>query len=124
MSSGSGELSCNVLFEDKFSAARALQHMSQELPSPPPPEVGFMMDPGQSPNAEDNEGAVLPPDFGNMGWRFCQQPIRKVSLDPIAWQNARVCRACLVFVHSLYHSYSMSRQRTIATDVGEQQHVF
>eukprot|EP00566_Odontella_aurita_P036601 CAMPEP_0113600338 /NCGR_PEP_ID=MMETSP0015_2-20120614/42653_1 /TAXON_ID=2838 /ORGANISM="Odontella" /LENGTH=745 /DNA_ID=CAMNT_0000508587 /DNA_START=424 /DNA_END=2661 /DNA_ORIENTATION=+ /assembly_acc=CAM_ASM_000160 len=31
-----GELSCNVHFEDKFSAARALAGMSKEIPSPPP----------------------------------------------------------------------------------------
>ncbi|KAL7542916.1 hypothetical protein ACHAXR_012358 [Thalassiosira sp. AJA248-18] len=31
-----GELSCNVLFEDKHSAARAFHALSQELPSPPP----------------------------------------------------------------------------------------
>ena len=30
-----GEISCNVLFEDKYSAARAFYAMSQELPSPP-----------------------------------------------------------------------------------------
>ncbi len=34
-----GELSCNVLFEDKHSAARALHALSQELPSPPPDAV-------------------------------------------------------------------------------------
>lgn len=31
-----GELSCNILFEDKHSAARAFHALSQELPSPPP----------------------------------------------------------------------------------------
>ena len=34
-----GELSCNVLFEDKYSAARAMAAMSQGLPSPPPESV-------------------------------------------------------------------------------------
>lgn len=34
-----GELSCNVLFEDKHSAARAFHALSQELPSPPPEPV-------------------------------------------------------------------------------------
>ncbi|KAK1735402.1 nuclear cap-binding protein subunit 3 [Skeletonema marinoi] len=34
-----GELSCNVLFEDKHSAARALHALSQELLSPPPAAV-------------------------------------------------------------------------------------
>jgi len=31
-----GELSCNVLFQDRFSAARALAASSQQIPSPPP----------------------------------------------------------------------------------------
>ena len=31
-----GELSCNVLFEDKYSAARALDGLSRELPLSPP----------------------------------------------------------------------------------------
>ncbi|KAL9189695.1 hypothetical protein ACHAXT_009370 [Thalassiosira profunda] len=34
-----GELSCNVLFEDRHSAARAFHAMSQELPTPPPESV-------------------------------------------------------------------------------------
>jgi hypothetical protein len=34
-----GELSCNILFEDKHSAARAFHALSQELPSPPPAAV-------------------------------------------------------------------------------------
>lgn len=35
-----GELSCNVLFEDRHSAARAFRALSRELPSPPPPPSG------------------------------------------------------------------------------------
>jgi hypothetical protein len=38
-----GEISCNVLFEDKYSAARAFHAMSQELPSPPPIPSGTML---------------------------------------------------------------------------------
>jgi hypothetical protein len=34
-----GELSCNVLFEDKYSAARAYHALSQELPTPPPVDL-------------------------------------------------------------------------------------
>jgi hypothetical protein len=37
-----GELSCNILFEDRHSAARAFRALSRELPSPPPPSVGSM----------------------------------------------------------------------------------
>ena len=40
-----GELSCNVLFEDKFSAARALAALSSELPSPPPESLGAEANP-------------------------------------------------------------------------------
>lgn len=69
-----GELSCNVLFEDKFSAARALQHLSQDIPSPPPPEAVA----SNTENQEEPKGAT---DFGNMTWRFCRQPIRKVVKD-------------------------------------------
>lgn len=34
-----GELSCNIIFEDKYSAARAFHALSQELPTPPPLEL-------------------------------------------------------------------------------------
>jgi hypothetical protein len=67
-----GELSCNILFEDKYSAARALQHMSTELPTPPPAELEV----GRS---TDSDEAHEPPDLGNMGWRLCKKPVRKVS---------------------------------------------
>ena len=35
-----GELSCNVLFEDRHSAARAFRALSRDLPSPPPRRRG------------------------------------------------------------------------------------
>jgi hypothetical protein len=69
-----GELSCNVLFEDKYSAARALNSMSQQLPSPPSEELS-------SSATEEGQEGYAAPDFGNMGWRFCQKPIRKVTKD-------------------------------------------
>lgn len=93
-----GELSCNVLFEDKFSAARALQHMSQELPSPPPAEAAFMKDPGQNPPAEVEEEKG-PPDLGNMGWRLCQQPVRKVRINTVVFvMLARIVMVSLIKV--------------------------
>jgi len=55
-----GELSCNVLFEDKYSATRALVSLSQEIPEP----------------AEDHKT-----DFASMGWRFCLRPITKIKSD-------------------------------------------
>jgi len=54
------------LFEDKFSAVRALQAMSEELPSPPPANL--------NPEVED----YVPPDFGAMGWRMGKKFVRKV----------------------------------------------
>ena len=63
------DLSCNICFEDKFSAARALHNLSQDIPSPAPENV----------QDSDKEGYEAP-DLGNMGWRFCLRPIRKVSL--------------------------------------------
>lgn len=62
------DLSCNVCFEDKFTASRALHNLSQEIPSPPPADD----------IQNETEINYTPPDFGNMGWRFCLDPIRKV----------------------------------------------
>ncbi|KAL7469184.1 hypothetical protein ACHAXS_009438 [Conticribra weissflogii] len=97
-----GELSCNVLFEDRHSAARAFHAMSQELPSPPPESAKKKR---SSRRGEENrnggvdgeadkeiaEGSESPkevvekkedkeplPDFGAMGWRFCKWTVRKV----------------------------------------------
>ena len=69
-----GEVSCNILFEDKFSAARALNSMSQVIPSPPPVELSRDA-------TEDGFEPYVAPDFGTMGWRFCQKPIQKVTKD-------------------------------------------
>jgi len=60
------DLSCNVVFADKYSTSRALNALSNEIPSPPP--------------ATGIEGAMLP-DLGKMGWRICSYPIRKISND-------------------------------------------
>jgi hypothetical protein len=64
-----GDLSCNILFEDQFSAKRALESLSRQLPTPPPPEVVA------------KEEAESPPDLGNMGWRLCNKAVRKVAND-------------------------------------------
>lgn len=60
------DLSCNVCFEDKYTASRAMMNLSQEIPTPP----------SESIKVDDDQ----PPDFGNMNWRFCRRPIRKVRL--------------------------------------------
>ena len=62
-----GDLGCNILFEDKFSPVRALQSMTQELPSPPPSGLN------------DGDDEYVPPDFGAMGWRMGRKFVRKVS---------------------------------------------
>jgi hypothetical protein len=66
-----GDLSCNILFEDRFGAKRALESLSRELPTPPPAEVV----------PSEVEGESSPPDLGNMGWRLCNKAVRKVSND-------------------------------------------
>lgn len=66
-----GDLSCNICFEDKFTAKRALMTLGQEIPSPTPDDAN-----------KEGEGVETDmkarPDFGNMMWRFCRRPIRKV----------------------------------------------
>lgn len=96
-----GELSCNVLFEDRHSAARAFHAMSQELPTPPPEsakkkrsfrrgEESKDSDMDGEADKEGAEGSESPtevdkkeeeqilPDYGLMGWRFCKWTVRKV----------------------------------------------
>jgi hypothetical protein len=98
-----GELSCNILFEDRFSAARALANMSTELPSPPPQEVMNQSpeaattteERGDADTAKDEDAAATtaaveaPPDLGNMGWRLCHAPIRKQSNDRYGRRGTR-----------------------------------
>jgi hypothetical protein len=67
-----GDFSCNVHFEDKYSASRALQGLSQPIVSPPPQELIL---------SRKLSNSSPPPDLGQMGWYFCHAPIRKVSND-------------------------------------------
>ena len=66
-----GDLSCNIHFEDQYSAARVLENMSTELPTPVPDDV-------PPPEKED-----APPraDLGAMGWRLGKRMLRKVKTD-------------------------------------------
>jgi hypothetical protein len=76
-----GDLSCNVQFEDPFSAARAMEHLSMELPSPPPPPVSFDdSNAGQPEDMEEND-QNLRPDLGRMGWRLGKKMLQKISND-------------------------------------------
>lgn len=63
-----GDLSCNVLFEDKFSAIRAMQAMAQDIPTPPPAEL----------NKDDED--YNPSDLGSMGWKLGKKLVRKVRV--------------------------------------------
>uniref|UniRef100_A0A7S2L9J9 Farnesoic acid O-methyl transferase domain-containing protein n=2 Tax=Leptocylindrus danicus TaxID=163516 RepID=A0A7S2L9J9_9STRA len=68
-----GDLSCNVVFADCHSAKRALNALSQEIPSPPP--------------LEKLERGCL--DLGKMGWRLCITSVRKVSNDEFGRRGTR-----------------------------------
>jgi hypothetical protein len=76
-----GELSCNILFEDKYSAARAMKALSEELPSPPPIEESMTdtdaTNPVEAPEEVERTDTTKP-DLGNMGWRMCHHALRKV----------------------------------------------
>lgn len=75
-----GDLSCNVCFEDQYTASRALFKLSNEIPSPPPDGVSNT----QSDNVDYKDGATTadpPPDLGRMTWRLGKQAIRKMVND-------------------------------------------
>lgn len=75
-----GDLSCNVCFGDQYTAKRALMTLGQEIPSPPPPETVSLRQEAPEMENKELEGTSLAtiPDLGNMHWRFCRQPVRKV----------------------------------------------
>ena len=67
-----GDVSCNVCFEDKHTASRALWNLSNEIPTPIPETILNGI-------SEDSRDSM--PDLGKMTWRFGKQAIRKVSND-------------------------------------------
>jgi hypothetical protein len=90
-----GELSCNILFEDKYSAARAMKALSEELPSPPPIEESMTDTDATNPVGTPEEVErtdTTKPDLGNMGWRMCHHALRKV--------RQLNCRSCCPSIHS------------------------
>lgn len=111
-----GELSCNVHFEDKYSAARAMEALSRPIPMDIPvksetvasdddmkdenhtssmeeenvsdkPQDDSLMDPSK------NEIVISKPisetNLGRMGWRLCNSPIRKVHSDRFGRRGTR-----------------------------------
>jgi hypothetical protein len=82
-----------------------MHYMSQELPSPPPPEV-------ERP-ADGNEDG--PPDFGNMGWRFCHEPIQKVKHPLVVPVRAR----SVLFLRNFHLQFTLFR-----ISVGKQRSVW
>jgi len=89
-----GELSCNVHFEDRYSASRALLAISQVLPTPPPSSLISSLNDDENfyedaqaisdsihPDKEESPLTTQAPDLGMMGWRFCKHPIRKTVHD-------------------------------------------
>lgn len=91
-----GDLSCNICFEDKFTAKRALTTLGQEIPSPPPDEV---------PHEGEATETKTRPDFGNMTWRFCRRPVRKVCRVGIV---STVAVSFLTAVFELFRSPMIS----------------
>mmetsp|Transcript_14604 Transcript_14604/g.27457 ORF Transcript_14604/g.27457 Transcript_14604/m.27457 type:complete len:501 (+) Transcript_14604:105-1607(+) len=76
-----GELSCNIHFEDRFSASRALEALSRALPNEIPQKV-----------VEEEEGekkAISNTNLGLMGWRLCNHFIHKIRSDKFGKRGTR-----------------------------------
>lgn len=93
-----GELSCNVHFEDKYSAARAMEALSRPLPMDIPVKSETVASDGdmKDENLMDpskNEIVTSKPisetNLGRMGWRLCNYPIRKVHSDRFGRRGTR-----------------------------------
>jgi len=55
-----GEFSCNIIFQDRHTASRALNGLTQVIGVPP--SEGF-------------------PDLNALGWRICNKPLKKIAND-------------------------------------------
>ena len=77
-----GDLSCNILFQDKFSAARALHNLSIEIPISPSESVVAEGRPeGESSTAQQQPVVDVDDDLGRMGWRLGKTMLRKTTND-------------------------------------------
>jgi len=110
-----GELSCNIHFEDKFSAGRALEALSRALPLEIPlkteivkdmdadvdndvtggtnndiPDTGMLEDVnGTQQGLMEESKTISSTNLGRMGWRMCNYPIRKVQSDKYGKRGTR-----------------------------------
>ncbi len=104
-----GELSCNVLFEDKYSAARALEALSRALPLEIPlknqnsnndvnavaSNEGDQED-GNNAMETSDSSPISTTNLGSMGWRLLNFPVRKTQSDRYGKRGTR--SRCLVRV--------------------------
>ncbi len=112
-----GELSCNVHFEDKYSAARAMEALSRPIPTDIPlgekkgtSEEGAGQEQqviensieisreGMDSNDNDamtteeepqEQKPISTTNLGSMGWRFCNYPLRKIQSDRYGKKHTR-----------------------------------
>lgn len=97
-----GELSCNIHFEDKFSASRALEGLSRVLPMEIPSTGGTkeckeiakqggedVMVPSHHEEEEEGKKAISNTNLGIMGWRICNRPIYKIRSDRYGRRGTR-----------------------------------
>jgi Nuclear cap-binding protein subunit 3 len=75
------DLSCNVHFADQYSASRAMQYLSQEIPSPPPLLSNRQGKNTISIDIIETGMQGERPDLGRMGWRIGNTMLRKVKND-------------------------------------------
>jgi len=95
-----GELSCNIHFEDKYSAARAMEANSRDLPTEIPlstnnkdesiEEHNDMEENEEIMNTEKEEPQpISQTNLGSMGWRLLNYPIRKIQSDRYGKRGTR-----------------------------------
>lgn len=99
-----GDVSCNVCFEDQFTAKRALMTLGQEIPSPPPSDVANYADTETKGDSESTARNLS--DLGNMTWRFCRKPIRKVNIMDYCALRSSLC--WFFFSHLFIYRLSMT----------------
>lgn len=73
-----GDLSCNIHFQDKYSAKRAIENMSTIISSPPP---SLTVDDDESLLEQQDNNKFIHTDLGNIGWRLCKTMLMKISND-------------------------------------------